>query len=50
MKKTLIKCKCQEKAVKRPDSLLRTVTCNNCGKVFRSNKESELCFDCERGS
>jgi hypothetical protein len=46
-KKVLIKCKCQKKAIKRPDSLLRTVICRSCGKVFRSNKEQDFCFDCE---
>jgi NAD-dependent dihydropyrimidine dehydrogenase PreA subunit len=27
--------------------LLRKTTCKKCGKVFWTNRESDLCFDCE---
>ncbi|MBC7130029.1 hypothetical protein H5T51_02260 [Candidatus Bathyarchaeota archaeon] len=27
--------------------LLRKVICNKCGKTFWTNRESNLCFDCE---
>jgi len=27
--------------------LLRKITCRKCGKTFWTNRESDLCFDCE---
>ena len=27
--------------------LLRRVKCNNCGKIFWTNRDVDLCFDCE---
>lgn len=44
----LNKCKCQEKAVKRKGSNLKTITCKGCGKVIKSNRNSDFCFECER--
>jgi hypothetical protein len=43
-----IRCQCEDSAVKRPESLLVTVYCKGCGKVFRTNTKKDLCFDWER--
>ncbi|MCE5214205.1 MAG: hypothetical protein LLF83_05745 [Methanobacterium sp.] len=45
-----ITCQCQERAVKRPESILKKVQCRKCGKIFRTNQEKELCFDCGKKS
>ena len=29
-------------------SELKTVQCKNCGKIFKTNKDTDLCFDCEK--
>ncbi|MGQ9554676.1 MAG: hypothetical protein ACUVWR_11235 [Anaerolineae bacterium] len=29
-------------------SSLREVTCPSCGKVYWTNRETDLCFDCEK--
>lgn len=33
--------------VKR-ESTIKNVTCKNCGKTFKTNREKKLCFSCER--
>ena len=33
--------------VKR-ESTIKKVTCKECGKTFRTNRDLELCFNCER--
>ncbi|WP_171899136.1 hypothetical protein [Methanobacterium congolense] len=40
-----VRCQCQERAVKRK-KLLRRVRCRRCGKLFTTNREEEICFDC----
>ncbi len=32
----------------RKKSLLRKVTCPRCGLVYRTNRASDLCIDCEK--
>jgi hypothetical protein len=29
-------------------SLLRRVTCPGCGRIYRTNRKTDLCMDCER--
>ena len=41
------KCSCALEIVDKKSSLKR-VTCKSCGKVFKTNKDTELCFDCEK--
>ncbi|MGF7117080.1 hypothetical protein [Methanobacterium oryzae] len=40
------KCSCSLDIVDK-ESTLRTVTCKNCGKVFKTNRNTEFCFKCE---
>lgn len=43
-----IKCQCQDRAVKRPEPLIRHTTCKKCGKRFKTNKKEDYCFNCQR--
>lgn len=43
-----IKCQCQDRAVQRPGPLIRPVVCKKCGKVFKTNREADICFKCEK--
>jgi hypothetical protein len=36
-----------KKMVKK-ESLIKQVTCEKCGKTFKTNKDKKLCFRCER--
>ncbi|MDI6723385.1 MAG: hypothetical protein QMD61_01925 [Methanobacterium sp.] len=41
------KCSCSLDIIDK-ESTLRTVTCKNCGKVFKTNRDTEYCFKCEK--
>lgn len=41
-------CKCQKRAIERPESELIKVQCRECGKIFRTNQEKEFCYDCSK--
>lgn len=43
-----IKCQCQDRAVERKKFLLREIQCQKCGKLFKTNREVDLCFLCEK--
>jgi len=43
-----IRCQCQDRAVERPGPLIRKTFCKKCGKVFKTNREVDICFDCEK--
>jgi hypothetical protein len=43
-----IKCQCQDRAVERPESLLRQTMCKKCGKIFKTNRDVDICFNCEK--
>ncbi len=45
-----IKCQCQDRAVERPESLIRETFCKKCGKVFKTNRMVNICFKCEKSS
>lgn len=32
----------------KKESLIRRVTCKRCGKVFKTNSETDLCFSCKK--
>lgn len=32
----------------KKESLMKKVTCKNCGKTYKTNRDTELCFNCER--
>ena len=40
------KCSCSLDIVDKK-STLHTVTCKSCGKVFKTNRDTEFCFKCE---
>jgi hypothetical protein len=41
------KCACSLDIVDKKSSL-RRVTCRRCGKTFKTDRGTELCFDCEK--
>jgi hypothetical protein len=41
------KCSCSLDIVDKKSSL-KEVVCKNCGKTFKTNKDTKLCFDCEK--
>jgi hypothetical protein len=43
-----IKCQCQDRAVKRPEPLIRKIVCEKCGKSFSTNRDVDVCFKCEK--
>ena len=43
-----IRCQCQDKAVERAGSQLRQVMCRGCGKIFKTNRTTRFCFNCEK--
>jgi hypothetical protein len=45
--KLAVTCQCQERAVSWPESELRKVQYRRCGKIFRTNRHEDFCFDCE---
>jgi hypothetical protein len=57
-KEDLLECTCMEDGFgalppelrPRPkkNSKLRKVTCPGCGLVYRTNRETDLCMDCEK--
>lgn len=41
------KCACSLDIVDKKSSL-RTITCKKCGKVFKTDRDTEFCFKCEK--
>lgn len=41
------KCSCSLDIVDKKSSL-QSVVCKNCGKSFKTNRDAELCFECEK--
>lgn len=41
------KCSCSLDIIDKKSSLME-VTCKICGKTFKTNKNRDLCFDCEK--
>ncbi len=41
------KCSCSLDVVDKK-STLRQVTCKGCGKVFKTDRDSDYCFECEK--
>lgn len=44
-----IKFQCQDRAVKRPEPLIRQTICKKCGKRVKTNKKEDICFKCANG-
>lgn len=40
------KCSCSLDIIDK-ESSLRSVTCKGCGKVFKTNRNTDYCFKCE---
>ncbi len=40
-------CSCSVGIIEKRKSTLRKVRCINCGKVFKTNRNTDLCVDCE---
>lgn len=43
-----IRCQCQDRAVERPEPLIRHTFCKKCGKKFKTNRKEDICFKCEK--
>jgi len=41
------KCSCSLDIVDK-ESMLKSVTCKGCGKVFKTNRDTEYCFKCDK--
>ncbi len=41
------KCSCSLDIIDKKSSL-RSVTCKKCGKTFKTNRDTEFCFKCEK--
>jgi len=41
------KCSCSLDIVDKR-SKLKSVTCKECGKIFKTNRNTEYCFKCEK--
>jgi hypothetical protein len=41
------KCSCSLDIVDK-ESSLREIRCKGCGKIFKTNRDADYCFDCER--
>lgn len=41
------KCSCSLDIVDK-DTSLREIRCKNCGKIFKTNRDADYCFDCEK--
>lgn len=42
-------CVCQMGIIEKKESSLKTVTCKKCGKIFKTDRNTDLCFNCEKG-
>ncbi len=42
-------CACQMGIIEKKESSLKTIICKKCGKVFKTDRDTELCFNCEKG-
>jgi len=40
-------CFCQRGIIGRKESALREVICKNYGKVFKTNRDTNFCLECE---
>lgn len=43
-----IKCQCQDRAVPIKKKKVKTVQCPSCGKIYKTNRESKVCFNCTK--
>ncbi len=43
-----IKCQCQDRAVPIKKKKVKTVQCPSCGKIYKTNRDSKICFNCTK--
>ena len=43
-----IRCQCQDRPVPIEKEKIRTVRCPKCGKVYKTNRLEDICFDCRK--
>ncbi len=41
------KCSCSLDIIDK-ESTLKQVKCKKCGKIFKTNRKTDYCFDCEK--
>lgn len=41
-------CSCQTGLLEKKESTLKEVKCISCGKIFKTNKETHYCWECEK--
>ena len=41
------KCSCSLDIIDK-EPTLKNVTCKKCGKIFKTNRKTDYCFDCEK--
>jgi|WetSurMetagenome_2_1015567.scaffolds.fasta_scaffold45443_5 hypothetical protein len=41
-------CGCQTGFVEKSESDLKQVKCRSCGKIFKTNRDTDLCISCEK--
>jgi len=41
-------CSCMLGTVEKKESSLRKVTCKKCGKTFKTDRDTDMCFNCEK--
>lgn len=45
-----IKCQCQDRPIPIEKEKVVMVQCPSCGKVYKTNREDNWCFDCRKKS
>lgn len=41
-------CACQTGTLEKKKTSLKEVMCKNCGKIFKTNKDTDYCFNCRK--
>lgn len=41
-------CACQLGVIEKKESALKEVVCKGCGKIFKTNRGTEYCWECEK--
>ena len=43
-------CSCMTGIIENKKSSLKTVTCKKCGKTFKTDRDTDMCWKCEKNS
>lgn len=41
-------CACQCGIIEKKESSLKTVICKKCGKIFKTDRDTDMCWNCEK--